>query len=66
MDERQFKPHITLASRPKLENSDLSVVQTKILGQYMVDGVVLFESRTIVGKRVYTDLYRASFETAAM
>ena len=66
LDERQFKPHITLASRPKLENSDLYVVETKILGQYMVDEVVLFESRAIGGKRVYTDLYRAGFETATM
>lgn len=61
LDERQFKPHITLASRPKLDNIDFSVVRTKILGEFMVAEVVLFESRAIGGKRVYTDLYRAGF-----
>ncbi|MDR3540023.1 MAG: RNA 2',3'-cyclic phosphodiesterase [Desulfosporosinus sp.] len=64
LDERQFKPHITLASRPKLGKVDLSVVQTKILGEFMVAEVVLFESRAISGKRVYTDIYRAGFEIA--
>ncbi|MFZ3132089.1 MAG: RNA 2',3'-cyclic phosphodiesterase, partial [Desulfosporosinus sp.] len=34
LDERQFKPHITLASRPKLDKVDFSVVQTKIFGEY--------------------------------
>jgi len=63
LDERQFKPHITLASRPKLDNIDFSVVRSKILGEFMVEEFVLFESRAIRGKRVYTDLYRAGFET---
>lgn len=62
LDERQFKPHITLASRPKLDNIDFSLVSTKILGGYMVAEVVLFESSAIDGKRVYTNLYRAGFE----
>jgi len=62
LDERQFKPHITLASRPTLDN-DFSVVHTEILGEYMVEEIVLFESSAIRGKRVYTDLYRAGFET---
>jgi len=61
LDERQFKPHITLASRPKLDNIDFSVVQSKMLGTFMVGEAVLFESRAIRGKRVYTDLYRAGF-----
>jgi len=64
LDERQFKPHLTLASRPKLDNIDLSVVRTKTLGEFMVAEVVLFESRAIAGKRVYIDLYRAGFGTA--
>lgn len=64
LDERQFKPHITLASRPILENCDISVIKTKIFGEYIVSEVVLFESRAIGGKRVYTDLYRAGFESA--
>jgi 2'-5' RNA ligase len=62
LDERQFKPHVTLASRPKLGNRDLSVVKTKILGEYKVVEVVLFESRVIGGKRVYTDIFNAGLE----
>jgi len=64
LDERQFKPHITLASRPKLENIDFSVFHAKRLGEFMVTEVVIFESRTIAGKRVYADLYKAGFETS--
>ncbi|MFZ3131803.1 MAG: RNA 2',3'-cyclic phosphodiesterase, partial [Desulfosporosinus sp.] len=62
LDERQFKPHITLASRPKLDKVDFSVVQTKIFGEYVVAELVLFESRLIHGKRVYIDLFKAVFE----
>ncbi|KGP74786.1 2'-5' RNA ligase [Desulfosporosinus sp. Tol-M] len=62
LDERQFKPHITLASRPKLDKIDFSVVRNKALGEYMVAELVLFESRIISGKRVYIDLFRAGFE----
>jgi RNA 2',3'-cyclic 3'-phosphodiesterase len=61
LDERQFKPHITLASRPKLAKGDFSVVQTKIFGEYIVAELVLFESRLIHGKRVYIDLFKAGF-----
>ena len=60
LDERQFKPHITLASRPNLENIDFSLVQTKKLGEFMVTEVVLFESRAIQRKRIYEDIYRVS------
>ena len=62
MDERQFKPHLTLASRPKLDNVDLSGVRTKILGEFMVAEVVLFESRAIDDKRAYIDIFRAGLE----
>ncbi|GAB6151880.1 RNA 2',3'-cyclic phosphodiesterase [Desulfosporosinus burensis] len=64
LEERQFKPHITLVSRPKLDNIDLSVVHIKKLGEFRVAEVVLFESRAIGGKRVYIDLYRADLETS--
>ena len=63
LEERQFKPHITLASRPKTDNIDLSIVQVKKLGEFMVEELVLFESRVIDGKRVYIDLFRAALET---
>jgi 2'-5' RNA ligase len=63
LDERQFKPHITLASRTKLEKVDLSGLQAKRLDVFKVSEVVLFESSAIRGKRVYSDLFTANFET---
>ena len=63
LEERQFKPHITLASRPKLDTIDFSVLQTKKLNEFMVAEVTLFESRAVSGKRVYTGLYRARLTT---
>lgn len=59
LDDRQFKPHITIASRPKIDTIDFSVVQTKKLGEFMVAEVVLFESRAVRGKRVYVSLFKA-------
>lgn len=56
LDDRPFKPHITLASRPQLEHLDLSAVQTRELGEFLVSEVILFESKVIHGKRVYLDL----------
>lgn len=64
LEDRRFKPHITLASRSKLENLNLSVVQTKKLGEFIVSEVVLFESRAISGKRIYTDLFRSGLNKA--
>jgi 2'-5' RNA ligase len=64
LDERQFRPHITLASRPQLDKIDFSVVHPKILGKYIVAELVLFESKLQRGKRVYIDLFKAGFETA--
>ncbi len=64
LDERQFKPHITLASRPRLDNIDFSVVQSEKLGKFIVKDVVLFESRALQGKRVYEVLYRAGLGIA--
>lgn len=61
LDERKFKPHISLASRPTIDKIDISSVRSKILGEYMVTEIVLFESKVIRGKRVYLDLFRAVF-----
>lgn len=66
LDERKFKPHITLASRPKLDNIDLSIFHTKQLGEFRVEDVVLFESKAINGRMVYTGLYRASLEKSEL
>ncbi|MBC2729009.1 RNA 2',3'-cyclic phosphodiesterase [Desulfosporosinus sp.] len=64
LDERQFKPHITLASRPSLGTIDFSMVYTKKIGKFMVAEVVLFESRPVSGKRVYVSLFKAGLITA--
>lgn len=60
LEDRKFKPHITLASRPKLCNIDLSVFHTKKLVEFIVKEVVLFESRAIGGKRTYMNLFSTS------
>lgn len=64
LEERKFKPHITLASRPKHNDIDLSRVLSKKLGEFLVSEVVLFESKSIGGKRIYTDLDRISLDTS--
>lgn len=60
LENRQFKPHITLASRPIFDDVDLSIVHTKMLGEFDVTKVALFESKVIRGRRVYTVLYDAN------
>lgn len=57
LEDRKFKPHITLASRTMLDDLNLSVVHTKNLGEFKVDKVILFESRAIGGKRIYSELF---------
>lgn len=64
VEDRQFNPHITLASRPKLNDTDLSIFFAKKIGEFIVAEIVLFESREIQGKRIYTDLHRASLEAS--
>lgn len=59
LDDRQFKPHITLASRPRTDFIDFSSISSKKLGEFSVREVVLFDSRALRGKRVYTGLFRA-------
>lgn len=65
LEERKFKPHITLASRPKSEAVDFSALQAKKFGEFLVTEVILYESRAIGGKRVYTDLFRAQLKSSA-
>lgn len=62
LEERKFSPHITLASRPNLENINFTMIQTKELGDFIVEEVVLFESLTVAGKRVYKALFSAGLE----
>lgn len=62
LENRRFKPHITLASRPNLNNIDAMGIKDKILGEFTVNEVILFESRAVSGKRVYTDLFKISLD----
>lgn len=57
LEERPFRPHLTLASRPEIGQVDLSSVQAKSLGEFLVTEIVLFESKAIRGKRIYTHLF---------
>lgn len=62
VEDRQFKPHITLASQPKLYDIDLSNFLTVKHGEFIVEEIIIFESRAIYGKRIYTDLHRVRLE----
>lgn len=66
LENRQFKPHITLASRPSLENANLSTILTKMLGEFTVNEVALFESSVIRGKRTYIVLHYASLGNSSV
>lgn len=57
LEERPFKPHLTLASRPEVDRVDLASVQSKKVGEFIVKEIVLFESKAISGKRIYTHLF---------
>jgi RNA 2',3'-cyclic 3'-phosphodiesterase len=63
LEGRRFQPHITLASRLKLDNINLFNVYTHTIGEVTVTKVVLFESRILGGKRNYTDLFRISLKS---
>ncbi|AOY74907.1 RNA 2',3'-cyclic phosphodiesterase [Clostridium formicaceticum] len=60
LEERPFKPHITLASRPKLEAVNLGDFHAKKIGEFTVEDVTLFESRHINGKLTYIDMFRVN------
>lgn len=62
LEERQFKPHITLVSRPNFDKIDLSVVQNKKLGYFQVEDIVLFESNVVNGKRAYLSMFSAGLQ----
>jgi len=59
LEDRAFRPHITLASRPQLDGINTSAMLTRKLGEFTVNAVVLFESKVIEGRRRYLDLYMA-------
>ncbi len=59
LDNRDFKPHITLASRPGIKGVDLSEHKEVLLGNYKADEIVLFESKVEDNKRRYIELFNA-------
>jgi len=62
LEKRQFTPHLTIISHPKLAAVDFSGIRAKKLGEFMVTEIVLFESRAVGGKRIYEALYKAGLE----
>ncbi len=62
LEDRTFRPHITLASRPQVDGINLSGLLSKTLGKFTLNDVVLFESKVIQGKWRYIDLFRAKFD----
>jgi len=54
LENRAFKSHITLASRPELLKINLANYKEKEFGDFTVPEFALIESKVIRGKRVYT------------
>ncbi len=54
LENRDFKSHITMASRPELPEIDFSSVMEKQFGEFLVSDFALIESKEIRGKRIYT------------
>jgi 2'-5' RNA ligase len=54
LENRAFKSHITLASRPELPETNLANFKEKIFGEFLVSEFALIESKVIRGKRIYT------------
>lgn len=66
VEERQFKPHITLASRPNFDQCDLTAVRSKSLGHCRVEEIVLFESKVTGGRRAYIKIAGAPLQPPAL
>lgn len=56
LESREFRPHISLASRPGLKDVELADLQSRNLGDFTVQEITLFESSVWQGKRTYTGL----------
>jgi 2'-5' RNA ligase len=54
LENRAFKSHITLASRPELPKTNLANFKEKVFGEFPVSDFALIESKVIRGKRIYT------------
>jgi 2''-5'' RNA ligase len=54
LENRAFKSHITLASRPELPKINFTHFKEKVFGEFLVTDFALIESKVIRGKRIYT------------
>lgn len=62
LQKSPFKPHITLLSRPKHIDFDVSALPIGKLGEFIVSEIILFESKVENGKRIYSDLFKVSLK----
>ena len=54
LENRDFKSHITLASRPELPKMNFLSFNGKLFGEFLVSDLAIIESKVIRGKRIYT------------
>ncbi|MDD4346953.1 MAG: RNA 2',3'-cyclic phosphodiesterase [Desulfitobacteriaceae bacterium] len=56
LENRAFKSHITLASRPELPEANYADFKKRVFGEFLVSEFALIESKVIRGKRIYTSI----------
>lgn len=59
LSDRPFHPHITLASRPVIDQDIFSAEGNKKFGTMLVKHIILFESKAEGGKRIYIKIHQA-------
>ncbi|MFW5792796.1 MAG: RNA 2',3'-cyclic phosphodiesterase [Bacteroidota bacterium] len=62
LENRVYKPHLTLASRPDVRSVGLTDFKNILLGEFLVDKLILFESKAENGKRIYTNVCNAGLK----
>jgi len=62
LQKSPFKPHISILSRPKEMETDISSFQLRRPGRFTISEIIIFESKEVDGKRIYPDLYRAKLK----
>ena len=62
-ERRTYKPHLTICSRPKFQNLNLSTVEVEDKLLFKVTELFLFQSQQKDGKIVYEVLHRVSLDS---
>ncbi len=57
LEDRLYKPHMSLISRPDFCDKELSEYKDRHFGKFEVNEVVLFESKSEGGKRIYNRVF---------